>query len=177
MGGSFNPPHVGHLLAAYYVKATQPVDRVWWMPSHRHPFGKTLESFEHRVKMCEAMSKDASGWLEVTEIEREVPGDGRTVDTLDALVTRFPGHKFTLVIGSDILKDLPYWKDFERIRELARVLVLQRSGHLAPEGVGPALAEVSSTDLRARLLRGEKPEALMPSAVLAYIAEHGLYRR
>src|SRR4051812_36562982 len=95
MGGSFNPPHVGHLLAAYYVKATAGMDEVWWVPSHRHPFGKALVDFQHRLRMCEAMSGDARDWLKTSDVEQEVPGDGRTVDLLSFLVGRFPDVAFT----------------------------------------------------------------------------------
>ena len=63
LGGSFNPPHVGHLLAAHYVRATQGVDEVWLMPAYHHPFGKALADFEHRAAMCELLCLDASGWL------------------------------------------------------------------------------------------------------------------
>ena len=175
LGGSFNPPHVGHLLAAHYVHATQRVDEVWLMPAHRHPFGKALEPFEHRVRMCELLCAETSGWLRTSLVESEVEGEGRTVDTLDFLHRRYPGTRFTLILGSDILKDLPSWKDFERIRTLARVLVLHRAGHPAPEAVGPPLAEVSSTQVRAVLARGELPGELVPRAVLAYARAERLY--
>jgi nicotinate-nucleotide adenylyltransferase len=175
LGGSFNPPHVGHLLAAHYVRATQPVDEVWLMPAHQHPFGKPLEPFEHRVRMCELLCQETSGWLRTSRVESEVGGEGRTVDTLDFLALRFPTTRFTLILGSDILKDLPSWKDFGRIRTLARVLVLQRAGYPAPEAVGPPLAEVSSTQVRSALSRGELPEALVPRAVLAYARAAQLY--
>jgi nicotinate-nucleotide adenylyltransferase len=176
LGGSFNPPHVGHLLAACYVRATQGVDQVWLMPTFRHPFGKTAEPFEHRVGMCEAMAADARAWLKVSCVERDVGGEGRTVDTLSHLVAAHQGHRFTLVIGSDILKDLPMWKDFDRIRQLARVLVLYRAGYPAPEAVGPPLALVSSTEIRAQLDQGSSPEGLVPRAALEYARAHGLYR-
>jgi nicotinate-nucleotide adenylyltransferase len=175
LGGSFNPPHVGHLLAAHYVRATCEVDELWLMPTYRHPFGKALTAFEHRVAMCAAVCRDASGWLKVSEVEREVGGEGRTVDTLDFLHARHPGHAFTLVIGSDILADLPKWKDFPRIERLATVRVLHRAGHPAPQAVGPALAQVSSTEIRERLSRGEDPWELVPRAVLAYARAQGLY--
>lgn len=175
LGGSFNPPHVGHLMAAHYVRATVPVDEVWLMPSFRHPFGKELTAFEHRVRMCEQMAKDASGWLRVCEVERDVGGEGRTVDTLEYLHGKFPEHGYTLIIGSDILRDLPKWKDFERIQKLARVLVLYRAGYPAAGTHGPPLAEVSSTEIRERLSRGEAPEELVPRAVLQYAREQGLY--
>ena len=107
LGGSFNPPHVGHLLAAHYVRATQDVDEVWLLPTFRHPFGKRSEDYEHRVRMCERMCTDASGWLKTSRVESEVGKDGRTVDTLEFLHARHPGVDFSLIIGSDILKDLP----------------------------------------------------------------------
>lgn len=175
LGGSFNPPHVGHLLAAHYVRATQPVDAVWLMPAFRHPFGKPLEPFEHRVRMCQAIAADASGWLQVSEVEREVGGEGRTVDTLRYLRGKHPDHRYTLVIGSDILKDLPHWKEFERIRAMARILVLQRAGYPAPEAFGPPLAEVSSSEIRAAFQAGRVPEHLVPRSVIAYARAHGLY--
>jgi len=175
LGGSYNPPHVGHLIAAHYVRATQPVDEVWLVPAYRHPFGKPLADFEHRVRMCQAISADASGWLKVSEVEREIDGEGRTIDTLQRLVQSHPAHAFTLVIGSDILKDLPHWKEFERIQQLARVLVLYRAGHPSPIAVGPPLAEVSSSEIRAMLERGELPVDLVPRAVLQYARAHGLY--
>ncbi|QRN93440.1 nicotinate (nicotinamide) nucleotide adenylyltransferase [Archangium violaceum] len=183
LGGSFNPPHVGHLMAAHYVRATQGVDEVWFMPTFRHPFGKVSEEFEHRLRMCELMCRDTSGWMKCSRVESEVGKDGRTVDTLEFLQARHPEHRYTLVIGSDILKDLPHWKDVDRIRRMARVLVLHRAGYpgvdkiIEPplEVVGPPLAEVSSTEIRERLSRGELPSDLVPSAVLAYAREHHLY--
>src|SRR5215471_17281186 len=90
LGGSFNPPHVGHLIAAQYVKATQPIDQVWLMPSFRHPFGKPLAPFEDRVRMCEVMSAHASGWLQVSQVERDIGGEGRTVNTLKHLIAAYP---------------------------------------------------------------------------------------
>ena len=175
LGGSFNPPHVGHLLAVHYVWATQPVDEVWLLPTDRHPFGKSLAPFEHRVRMCQLLAEDAAGWLKVSEVERDVPGEGRTVDVLDHLRQRHPDHTFTLVIGSDILRDLPKWKDVDRIEQMARVLVLYRAGHPSPRAFGPPLAAVSSTEIRERLAAGDPPGDLVPRRVLEYAREHGLY--
>jgi nicotinate-nucleotide adenylyltransferase len=175
LGGSFNPPHVGHLLAAQYVKATQEIDEVWLLPSYRHPFGKPLAPFEHRVRMCQAICAETSGWLRVCEIERELGGAGRTVDTVKHLVGKHPGYRFSLVIGSDIVKDLPHWKEFDEIERLATVTVLHRPGHPSPRAIGPPLAEVSSTEVREMLERGEAPRQLVPRAVLDYARAHHLY--
>ncbi len=178
LGGSFNPPHVGHLLAAHYVRATQGVDEVWLMPAYQHPFGKALESFEHRVRMCEAMCRDTSGWMKTSQVEREVAergGSGRTVETLTYLVERHPEVAFSLIIGSDILRDLPNWKSFDRIQQMVRVLVLYRAGYPAQGTVGPPVAEVSSTQIREMMARGEPPVELVPSAVLDYARQARLY--
>ena len=175
IGGSFNPPHVGHALAAHYVHATLPVDEVWLMPSFRHPFGKPLAAFHHRVAMCEAIAAEASGWLRVTQVEQEVGGGGRTIDTLLYLARASSAPRFTLVLGSDILKDLPHWKDFDRIQALARVVVLNRAGFPSPEAVGPPLAQVSSSEIRSMLAAGQLPESLVPRAVLAYARREKLY--
>jgi nicotinate-nucleotide adenylyltransferase len=174
IGGSFNPPHIGHLLAACYVRATQEVDRVWLMPADKHPFGKVMVDFEHRLQMCRALCADATGWLEATDVERRA-GKGWTVDTLAYLAERRPADRFTLVIGSDIVADLPKWKEPERLRTLAHVLVLSRAGHPVADAVGPPLAKVSSTEIREALARGEAPADRVPRAVLHYIRDHGLY--
>jgi nicotinate-nucleotide adenylyltransferase len=175
LGGSFNPPHVGHLIAAQFVKATQGVDQVWLVPSYRHPFGKALAPFEDRQRMCQALCADGSGWLQVCEAERELTGEGRTVATLKHLVGTYPGHRFALVIGSDIVKDLPLWKDFDEIRNLARLIVLNRPGYPSGEAIGPPLAAVSSSEVREMLERGEVPTNLVPHSVLEYAKARHLY--
>ncbi|WP_224241519.1 nicotinate (nicotinamide) nucleotide adenylyltransferase [Hyalangium gracile] len=178
LGGSFNPPHVGHLLAAQYVHATQDVDAVWLMPAYQHPFGKALAPFEHRVRMCEVLCQEVSGWLRTSRVEEEVAqrgGSGYTVETLTYLRERHPEVSFSLIIGSDILKDLPNWKSFDRIEQMVRVLVLYRAGYPAPGTLGPPLAEVSSTQIREMLSRGQRPAELVPSRVLDYAHQAGLY--
>jgi nicotinate-nucleotide adenylyltransferase len=178
LGGSFNPPHVGHLLAAHYVHSTQGVDEVWLMPAYQHPFGKALAPFEHRVRMCELVCEEASGWMKTSRVEQEVSergGAGYTVETLAWLRERFPQLQLSLIIGSDIVKDLPNWKSFDRIQQMARVLVLNRAGHPEPGTIGPPLAEVSSTQIREMLSRGVRPVELVPGRVLDYAHQQGLY--
>ena len=175
LGGSFNPPHVGHLWAATFVRATQAVDQVWLLPAFHHPFGKSLEAFEHRLKMCELLCEDARGWLVASPVEREVGGGGWTVELLRHLHRTRPEDSFTLVIGSDILKDLPKWRAFDEIERLAKVLVIHRAGFPAKEAIGPPMADVSSTDVREAIRRGDLGGGYLPRKVLAYIRAHGLY--
>lgn len=177
LGGSFNPPHIGHLLAAQFVHATLEVDEVWLLISANHPFGKPLAAFEHRHQMCQLLAAETSGWLKPSTVERDLGGEGRTVDTLEHLKRTRPTDEWVLVIGSDILKDLPKWKDFDRIQTMARVVVLNRAGHPAEGTYGPPLAEVSSTEIRKALETGAEPLGLVPRAVLEYARKHRLYER
>ncbi|MBL8952442.1 MAG: nicotinate (nicotinamide) nucleotide adenylyltransferase [Myxococcaceae bacterium] len=170
LGGSFNPPHVGHLMAALYVRACFGDDEVWLVPTFHHPLGKASVAYDHRVAMCEAAAADHSGWLKVSRAESELGGEGRTIDLLEHLLPRHPGVRFRFVIGSDIIADLPKWKAWDRIQQLVDVTVLNRAGHPAAGTVGPPLAMVSSTQLRERL-----DEQLVPKAVLEYVRRHRLF--
>ncbi|MBE2251556.1 MAG: nicotinate (nicotinamide) nucleotide adenylyltransferase [Myxococcus sp.] len=174
LGGSFNPPHVGHLMAALYVRATRAVDEVWLVPAFNHPFGKDLAAFDDRVSMCELMAQDCGPWLQVSRAEAEVGGEGRTIELLEWLIPRHAGTRFEFVIGSDILGDLPKWKAWDRISELVDVVVLHRAGYPAREAIGPPMAEVSSTEIRRQIAAGARPDGLVPRRVLDFIAERGV---
>jgi nicotinate-nucleotide adenylyltransferase len=177
LGGSFNPPHVAHVMAAYWVLATQRVSEVWLLPSYVHPFGKALAPFEDRVRMCEIAAALVRG-VHVCTAEAELAGDplvGRTARTLEHLVARHPDRRFALVVGADILRDTDKWYRFDRVRELARIVVVGRAGHAGPDAA-PALPAISSTAIRERLARGEDVTPLVPRKVLDYVRERGLYR-
>lgn len=169
IGGSFNPPHVGHLMAALYVRTTRPVDEVWLVPAFNHPFGKDLASFDDRVRMCELMAEDCGPWLKVSRAEGQVGGEGRTIELLEWLMPQHPDTRFEFVIGSDILADLPKWKAWDRIQQLVDVVVLYRAGYPAPEAVGPPMAEVSSTEIRKAFAEGRRPDQLVPRRVLDFL--------
>lgn len=174
-GGSFNPPHVGHLLVASYVSATADVDQLWLMPAFRHPFGKDLAPFEHRVEMCSRLAWMFRRGVATTTVESEVGGKGWTVDTLKCLHEKFPEHAFRLVIGTDVLGETSKWKEFEEVKRLAPPLIVARGGHPHPDATGPEMPAVSSTEVRRRLASGEGAEELVPRPVLEYIRGMGLY--
>lgn len=175
LGGSFNPPHIGHLMAALYVRTTLDFDQVWLVPSAQHPFGKALAPFEDRVALCEAMAADLGPWLRVSQAEAHVGGEGRTIELLEWLLPRHPGVQFGFVIGSDILADLPKWKAWDRVQALVEIVVLRRAGYPAPGAIGPPLAEVSSSEIRRQFEAGVSPGELVPRAVLAVARARGLY--
>jgi nicotinate-nucleotide adenylyltransferase len=177
LGGSFNPPHVAHMMAAYWTLATQPVAEVWLLPSWRHPFGKALAPFDDRVRMCELAARGVRG-VGVCTAEAELADDplvGKTARTLEHLAGKHPTYDFSLVIGADILPDTAKWYRWDRVRELARIVVVGREGY-PPVAGAPSLPAVSSTEIRARLARGEEVAGLVPRAVREYLAERGLYR-
>jgi nicotinate-nucleotide adenylyltransferase len=177
LGGSFNPPHVAHVMAAYWVLETQDVTEVWLLPSYRHPFGKALAPFEDRVRMCELAARPLRG-VHVCTAEAELADDphvGKTARTLEHLAAKHPAYRFALVVGSDVLPDTPKWYRWDRVKELARIVVVGRQGY-ADEGT-PALPPISSTAIRERIGRGEDVSGLVPRRVLEYVRERRLYRR
>jgi nicotinate-nucleotide adenylyltransferase len=187
-GGSFDPPHVGHLLAAQYVLATEPVDELWLLPVFRHPLTKKARApFEHRVDLCGLLAALLGPRALVSRLEATLPGEGRTVDLLEHLHAQRPADRFALVLGSDLAAERAQWKRFARIAELARVIELSRGGFAAagagggdeaPPGEAPqvVLPEVSSSQVRALLAAGGDASKLVPRAVLAAIEAAGTYR-
>lgn len=175
-GGSFNPPHVAHVLACALILAVEDVDRVLVVPAYQHPFAKSLAPFEDRVTMCEL----AMAWMprvEVSRVEEELGGESRTLRTLHHLAQAHAGWRLRLVIGADILTEAPRWFGFDAIERLAPPIVLGRAGVSVP-GAGPALLpDVSSTQVRAAIERGDWAEAerVVPRAVLAHVRAKGLY--
>lgn len=180
-GGSFNPPHVGHVLAVAYVLSVGLVERVLVVPVFEHALGKRLAPFAHRFEM----SRRAFGWLpgvEVSSIEERLGAPSRTLRTVEALEAEHPDWRLRLLVGSDITGEIEKWHAFDEIERRAPPLVLPRAGS-APAGGAPALLpEVSSTAVRQlleRLARGEavgaELSAFVPRAVLDYISEQTLY--
>lgn len=177
-GGSFNPPHVGHVLAVTYALSVGLVDRVLVVPVFEHALGKWLAPFEHRLALCRL----AFGWLprvEVSGIEQRLGAPSRTLHTIAALEAEHPDWSLRLLVGSDITGEIEKWHAFPEIERRAPPLILPRAGASATASVLP---EVSSTEVRtllARMRPGDSvpPElaALVPRAVLDYVIEQGLY--
>jgi len=172
-GGSFDPPHLSHTLAAAYVLSAYTVDRVLVVPTARHPFDKQLSPFEHRCRMLELAMRDLRR-VEVCMIERELPAPSLTVRTLEALADRMPSAQLRLVIGSDLVAETQAWHDFPRIQALAPPIVLPRAGYDST-GQSPALPAISSTEARRRLRDDEPTEGWLSPAVAKYARDNALY--
>lgn len=186
-GGSFNPPHICHLLLSVTLLETDEVDEVWWLPVHQHAFAKDRElaPWENRLAMCEAVAEPFEG-IRVVDVEARLEPPSYTFDTVAALREAHPGVRFSWVMGSDLLDELPRWHRWNELREILDFLVLGRGDERAEvpgEGrfqrVDFTLPDISSTQIRA-LLRAGKADAvrpLIPAAVADYLRDHpGLYR-
>jgi nicotinate-nucleotide adenylyltransferase len=176
-GGSFNPPHLAHVLSLAVVLARFDVARILVVPTFQHPFAKALVSYEDRVTMCEL----AMGWLprvEISRVEEELGGESRTLRTIEHLRAQHPEWSLRFVMGADLVVESSKWFGFDRIMELAPPIVLGRVG-VTFAGAPPAiLPAISSTEVREKILRGawEELEPLVPKAVLEFVRERGLYR-
>jgi len=175
-GGSFNPPHVAHVLACALVLAVEEVERVLVVPTFRHPFAKPLAPYEDRIAMC-ALAFSGMPGVEVSRVEQELGGESRTLYTLEHLAVTHATWKLRLVVGADILHEAPRWFGFEAITKLAPLIVLGRTGIDTPGAGLPLLPEVSSTKVRESIARADWPAAarVVPRAVLSHIQERGLY--
>jgi len=179
-GGSFNPPHVAHQLVCAYVLATaRPVvERVLMIPTFRHPFGKALEPFEHRVEMCRIAAAMFGGLVEVSCIEEELGGDSYTLTTVKALRARHPDVAWSVVIGADLVAERERWHGWEELKTLIDFIVVGRKGNGDGNG-GPAtgleMPPVSSTELRARFADGRSVDGMVDVRIADYVRAHGLY--
>jgi nicotinate-nucleotide adenylyltransferase len=175
-GGSFNPPHLAHQLACTVVLATArpPVDELWMVPTFVHPFSKPLAPYEDRVAMCERAAQPFGGRVQVSRIEEELGGESYTLRTVKALQARAPADRFALVIGADLVAERERWHGWAELKTLVEFVVVGRAGEIDTGGL--ALPPVSSTDVRARVRRGEPVDALVAAPVADYIRARGLYR-
>jgi nicotinate-nucleotide adenylyltransferase len=184
-GGSFNPPHVAHQMAALYVLETQPVDQLWITPTYVHPFEhKQLVSFEHRVAMCKLMAEPLGARVLVTKIEEELaqrPGfrASRTLDLVQYLIDQ--GLEVRLVVGSDIMAETAKWYRWSDLVDKAPLIIVAREGFEVPPGsvlTGVPMPPVSSTTIRRAHAAGDHAtvQNLVPRSVFSYMAQHNLYK-
>ena len=191
LGGTFNPPHIGHLVCAQQALAQLELDRVLLVPVNEPPH-KGVESdpgVEHRVELCRR-AVAGEEWIEVSRVEADVPGPSYTVDTLRRLHERCPGDDLTFIVGGDMALSLPTWREPDAILELAELGVAEREGVRRADiaerlsGLGadrvrffdmPRL-DISSSLIRRLVAAGRPIRYLVPDAVAEYIGETGLYR-
>ena len=185
-GGTFDPPHVGHLVAAVNVRHSLGLDRVLLVVANvpwQKAGQRVISPADDRMAMVRAAVGDVDG-LEASDLEIARGGDSYTADTLRSLLAEDPHRSLYVILGSDAAAGLLTWERADEVRELATVVVVERPGvaEVEPlpgwrwERVEAPRLDVSSTDLRARVVDGRPLDYLLPPQVIACIDERRLYR-
>jgi nicotinate-nucleotide adenylyltransferase len=186
MGGTFDPIHHGHLVAASEVAARFDLDEVVFVPTGAPSFKQDVDvtPAEHRYLMT-VIATASNPRFTVSRVDIDRPGLTYTVDTLRDLAHERPDADLYFITGADAIEQILTWKDSPELFERAQFVAVTRPGHtLTTDGLPadrvsqweiPALA-ISSTDVRARARTGKPVWYLVPDGVVQYIAKHGLYR-
>ena len=198
-GGSFDPPHIGHLLAAVDAFESLALDKLFFVPAAVQPLkvGRPSAAAHQRLAMVRLLV-GADPRFAVDSVEIERAGLSYTVDTLETFAQRFPSAERFFLVGEDAMTAFGAWRDPEQILRLAKLAILRRQGGVAeaegghrelgaaadPEGRLPAgtialptrLVDVSSTEIRERIRKGKSIHGFVPESVAAFIETERLYR-
>ncbi len=195
LGGSFNPPHNGHLMMARAAKEAHSLDMVRLLVAARPPHKEAgeLGGFEHRFEMARLTAEELP-YLEASDLEMKLPGVSYTYRTLEVLAKENPGARFFFIMGADTVPELATWKNPERILQLASPIVIPRSKFspgdvdklkdTLPEEQLDALrkaylntepVDISSTAVRDNIRLGRPFEQHVPPSVAGYINRNNLY--
>lgn len=185
-GGSFDPPHIGHLIIAELARRTLDLEIVYLVPAYRtpHKAGNHASTASDRLTMTRLSVRGNPG-LRVSDIEIKRKGLSYTVDTVRTFHRRYPASELFLIIGSDGLQQFHSWKDPQAILALATLAVYRRP-HRAPRKwkhsqskllfiKGPMM-ELASSDIRKRIFEGKTIHTMVRENVLAFITRNRLYQ-
>ena len=186
-GGTFDPPHIAHLIVAESARSQFDLDQIWWIPAYDPPHkeGQDVTAYAHRMEMTRAAVAGNARFVAV-DVESALPRPSYTINTLRAVRAQHPEHTYVLVIGSDQLASIKSWAEPEAIARSANLLVYPRAGYDLQVAVpyledcvrrisAPVMA-LDGTYVRSLLHSGRSVRYLVTESVRAYIAEHGLYK-
>lgn len=194
-GGTFDPPHLGHLILAERCREQAGLDQVWFLVSYvpPHKTDRDLTRFEQRCDMA-ALAITGQPAFRVEPIEKELPPPSYTAETLAELARRHPDDTFSLIIGGDSLNDLPTWYQPARVVRQARLLAVPRPAVEAVAAADLAIrlevpptdvrlqvvecpqVDISSRDIRQRVRENKSIRFLVPRSVEEYVRERKLYK-
>ena len=183
-GGTFDPPHKGHIAIAKEAMKQLSLDIIYFVPAYLPPHKLQHYSMtaKHRLTMVN-LAVDGQKDFKVSTIELQRRGISYTVDTLKAFRNRFPNAALILIIGSDNLEQFQSWKSPKKILQLASLAVYKRRGfnqslknqNIAFQPIKGKLLQVSSTEIRKRLMKGLSVSKLLSRPIERYIKRHSLY--
>lgn len=183
-GGTFDPPHIGHLLAAVDAVERLTLDRLVLVPASVQPLksDSRVADAQHRLAMTRLLVEDDDRFA-VDPLEIERAGLSFSVDTLRTFAQRYPSDERFFLVGADVLQTFERWREPAEVLRLATMVVMTRengaTGTVVPEGaraIASRRIDVSSTEIRARASAGRSLHGFVPDSIAAYIAAHGLYR-
>jgi nicotinate-nucleotide adenylyltransferase len=191
-GGTFDPPHLGHLILAEAARDQLQLDKVLWIVAGQSPLKleRTISPVETRVEMVQAAIADNPAFS-ISRIDLDRPGPHYTVDTLTLLGQEFPNAEFYFVMGEDSLHDLPRWRDPAKLITQTWLAVLQRPGtdvdlsalETAVPGVSKRVCwvqapqlEIASSDIQRRISDGRSVKYMLPEAVAEIVEREKLYK-
>ncbi|PTX64809.1 nicotinate-nucleotide adenylyltransferase [Melghirimyces profundicolus] len=187
-GGTFDPVHIGHLIVAEQARAEAGLDEIWFVPAASPPHKSgTVASAEDRFTMVELAVADHPAFR-VSRVEMDRGGPSYTIDTVKHFADRHPGAQFHLIVGADMVLDLPHWYKIKEITSAVDIIGWVRPGYTMdtdrlPEHIKNRLTlitegvriDLSSTWIRERATNGESVRYLVPEPVRRYMEEHQLY--
>ena len=181
LGGSFNPPHLGHILVAQQVLEFTDIEHIWFLPCFTHTFEKPLAAISDRLAMTKLLAVPNTS-VSTLEIDHKL--DGNTINLLPLLKSQFPHDEFTFIIGSDQLNTFTKWGNWEQLIAQLSFLVVPRAEHeTKPLLPGMVLlsnellvtTSISSTVVRRRIARNVPINHLVPEPIVRYITDKKLY--
>lgn len=180
LGGTFDPPHLGHLIIAEEVRLALKLGEIWFIPSYTPPHkDKAKTAAKHRMNMLKLAIKNNSSF-QMNTIEVERLGKSYTFDTMEALNNDFPENEFYFIIGADMVEYLPNWNRVDELINLVNFVGVGRPGYKLDSAysvrtVDIPMIDISSTFIRNRLAKNQTVNYLVPETVYAYIKEKQLY--
>ena len=183
--GSFNPIHNGHLAIAGYMLEYTNLNEVWFVVSPHNPLKESheLAADTHRLAMVKLAVEDFEPQISVCDIEMSMPRPSYTIDTLNALGSKYPQRKFTVLMGADSLESIKKWKDYNNIITNYKIMVYPRIGSnidlkIAKNNidiVNAPIVELSSTFIRQTIAQGRRADYFMPPKAYQYLMENNIY--
>ncbi|WP_228586540.1 nicotinate-nucleotide adenylyltransferase [Alkalibacterium sp.] len=181
-GGSFNPPHIGHLIIAEQVRDQLGLEKIHFLPSYSPPHsnGKTTIDYKYRIDMLKQTLQDDKAFeLNLTEINRR--GKSYTYDTIKELKEDNPDTEYYFIIGADMVEDLPNWYKIDELVTMVHFVAVNRPGYTLNTPYPVIILDVPNIDISSSLIRHKVNEAtsikyLVTPDVKTYIENEGLYK-
>jgi nicotinate-nucleotide adenylyltransferase len=192
LGGSFDPPHRGHITIANRLLRLNLFDEIWLMPCYCHPFNKNLSDPSKRLEMTKFLEK---GQVKVSDLEINNKTTSYTINTLKSLASKFPNDKFSWIIGTDQVSGFTKWKNWKKIIKIFKLVIAPRAGYKKAEeelrDISGQIASstniilidkkifppiyISSTQIRQKIKAKKSVSNLVPKTVEKYIMQNNLY--